>query len=39
MSKEMVYIEPAEIFSYGYNPDHLAVLMHFDGYRAWQDGV
>ena len=39
MSKEIVYIEPGDIFSYGYNADHLAVLMHFDGFRPGADSV
>lgn len=39
MSIETIYIEPAEIFSYGYNADNLAVLIHFNGYRAGGDGV
>jgi hypothetical protein len=39
MSKEIVYIEPGDIFSYGYNADQLAVLMHFDGFRPGADGV
>jgi hypothetical protein len=39
MSKETIYIEPGEIFSYGYDPNHLAVLIHFDGYKAGADGA
>jgi hypothetical protein len=38
MSKETIYIMPAEIFSYGYDPKQLSVLLHFEGYRAEQDG-
>lgn len=39
MSKEMVYIEPVEIFSYGHNPEHQVVMIHFDGYRSGAYGT
>jgi hypothetical protein len=39
MDKPMIYIEPADVFSYGYNEDHLALMMHFEGFRAGADVV
>jgi hypothetical protein len=39
MKKEMIYIEPAHLFSHGYDPNHLAVLIHFDGFRQGADAV
>ncbi len=39
MDKEIIYIEPANVFSHGYDPNHLAMLIHFDGFRAGADGI
>ena len=39
MDKPMIYIEPAHVFSHGYDPNHLAMLIHFDGFRAGADGI
>jgi hypothetical protein len=39
MKKEIIYIEPADILSYGYNADHLAAMLYFNGFRAGADGI
>ena len=39
MDKEIICIEPAHVFSHGYDPNHLAMLIHFDGFRAGADGI
>ncbi len=38
MNKEMTYIEPGDILSYGYNADHLAVMLYFNGFRPGGEG-
>jgi hypothetical protein len=37
--KETIYIESCDMLSYGYDGDHLTVMLCFNGFRAGADSI